>query len=415
MSTADLQQDSKNAFAPLFQKRHRRQSHTIFTAAFARLQQSKFCHVEGFVQFRCIFTKVFSRWIRRSMMAFVLFFVVHFSAVPPATAVPSSGRMGGSVHKPRHSTTKLRYSAPSRPNSSHWAPTAPRGPSYRVIPLRTGYHHHYHHHYRPAQDEFTTTVTSPDGTTTVVRKQSRQLQRFSLTDMILVTGAATFIAYGVSKHLAEKAEEEGGPDSPLGHGVSVLSLTACLNVSNRKDPNSILKRLEQLAMTSNTSNRKGLQELMSETSLELARQEKAILSVESHYSHTKSATQGERLYNRLSAEQRSKFDRESLSNYGGKVTKSQRRNEADASLPAPSATVALVNIHLAIEGNSLRAFDNIKSRKQLQEALSRISSDSQVDDCLLAAEVIWSPEDPLEQITMEDVYSDFPTLQILLD
>ncbi|KAL3930984.1 MAG: hypothetical protein SGARI_004322 [Bacillariaceae sp.] len=256
-----------------------------------------------------------------------------------------------------------------------------------MVPLRTGYHHHhYHHSSGPAPAETTTTITKEDGTTSVVRVQSQQRQRFSLSDMILVTGAATYVAYGVSRYLSEN--DEGGPDSPLGPGVSVLSLTACLSVPNRNDPNSILKRLEQLALTSNTDSRKGLQNLMSETSLELARQEKAILSVESHYSHKKSATQGERLFNRLSAEQRSKFDRESLSNYGGKVSTTQNGRTSDSSVPAASATVALVNIHLAIEGNSLRAFDNIKSRKQLQQALSQISSDSQVDDCLLAAEVI---------------------------
>lgn len=414
-SAANRQQNPDNVSAPLFQRKHHQRN--LRSVAFIRLEQLKQKYTKLFAHFQSAVTTKLSRWIRRSLMAFVLFFAVYFSVIPSASAAPSLGRMGGSIQKQRHSTTRLRYTAPSRPRNSHWAPTAPRGPSYRVVPLRTGYHHHHHYQYRnrPAQEQTTTTVTNPDGTTTILRKQSRQLQRFSLSDIILVTGAATYVAYGVSKHLEEKGEYDGDPDSPLGPGVSVLSLTACLNVPNRNDPNSILKRLEQLAMTSNTSNRKGLQNLISETSLELARQEKAILSVESHYSHTKSATQAERLHNRLSAEQRSKFDRESLSNYGGKVFKIESSGQDNSSLPISSATVALINILLAIEGNSLRAFDKIKSRKQLQQALSRISSDSQVDDCLLAAEVIWSPEDPMEQMTMEDVYSDFPTLKILLD
>eukprot|EP00539_Tryblionella_compressa_P017771 CAMPEP_0178847466 /NCGR_PEP_ID=MMETSP0746-20121128/18682_1 /TAXON_ID=913974 /ORGANISM="Nitzschia punctata, Strain CCMP561" /LENGTH=95 /DNA_ID=CAMNT_0020512123 /DNA_START=110 /DNA_END=397 /DNA_ORIENTATION=- len=90
-------------------------------------------------------------------------------------------------------------------------------------------------------------------------------------------------------------------------------------------------------------------------------------------------------------------------------------NRVPELLRSSPPTVALVSIHLSIEGNSLRRFDKIKTRKTLKEALAQISSDAQVDDCLLAAEVIWSPEDPTEQMTMEDIYADFPTLVTLLD
>lgn len=234
--------------------------------------------------------------------------------------------------------------------------------------------------------------------------------RVSLSDVVLVIGAASWVAYGVSKHY----QSDDGSDSPLGPGVSVMSLTACLNVPDRDDPCSILQRLSQLAHTTNTSDRKGLQNLMAETSLELARQDKAIVSVESHYLHRNSATQAERRFNQLSSNCRSKFEKESLGNYGGKQTRMESTSKSPSELSSP-ATVALVNIHLAIEGNSLRAFDKIRSRSQLKEALLQISSDVLVDDCLLAAEVIWSPEDPSEQMTMEDIYADFPTLYTLID
>lgn len=280
--------------------------------------------------------------------------------------------------------------------------------------MRYGYLHQRHRS-GPSSNEnvATTTITNPDGTITVVRKESRGFNGFSLSDVLLVTGAATWVAHGISKHYQDRESIDDGPNSPLGPGFSVLTLTACLNVPDRNDPNSILQRLNTLSQESDTSNRKGLQDLMAEASLEMARQEKSIVSVESHFGHTKTPTQAERQYNRQSAQQRSKFDRESLSNYGGKRLTGDSKINSDS--PPSSATVALVTIHLAIEGNSLRAFDNIKSRKDLKDALSRISGDVQVEDCLLAAEVIWSPEDPTEQMTMEDIYSDFPSLYTLLD
>lgn len=280
--------------------------------------------------------------------------------------------------------------------------------------MRYGYLHQ-RHRLGPSsnQDVATTTITNPDGTITVVRKENRGFNGFSLSDILLVTGAATWVAHGISKHYQDREGIDESPNSPLGPGFSVLTLTACLNVPDRNDRNSILQRLNTLSQESDTSNRKGLQDLMAEASLEMARQEKSIVSAESHFGHTKTHTQAERQYNRQSAQQRSKFDRESLSNYGGKRLTGDSKINSDS--PPSSATVAIVTIHLAIEGNSLRAFDNIKSRKDLKDALSRISGDVRVEDCLLAAEVIWSPEDPTEQMTMEDIYSDFPSLHTLLD
>jgi uncharacterized membrane protein len=255
----------------------------------------------------------------------------------------------------------------------------------------------------------------PEDTATSFQNGSRGTNqpRFSISDLVLVTGAASWVAYGISKH-SQRDDDNGGPDSPLGPGFSVFSLTACLNVLDRNDPSSILQRLSHLAQSSDTSHRKGLQNLMAETSLELARQEKSVVSVKSHYQHTRTSTQAERQYNQLSERQRSKFEKENLSNYGGKISRMEPKGNSMVSQPS-SATVAIVIVHLAIEGNSLRNFDDIKSRKDLKEALSRIYSDVQVEDCLIAAEVIWSPEDPAQQMIMEEIYSDFPTLNILID
>lgn len=366
----------------------------------------------------------FSRWIRHSVVAIAFFITILFAVLPPAVAAGSSGRMGGSFGSSHgrsggQSTTRMYSSSPGRSARTKYYSPSPwsrgSGRTYLVLPLPYG--HHHHHHPQPAtREESTTTIAKPDGTTTIVRRGGRETDqlRFSLSDVILVTGAASLVAYGVSQHYQRRDDGDVGPDTPLGRGFSVLSLTACLGVPDRKDPNSILQRLCKLAEISDTSNRKGLQDLMSETSLELARQEKAIISVESHYDHMKTPTQAERQYNQLSAQQRSKFDIESLSNYGGKRSHLERNANSNSST-GPSATVALVNIQLAIEGNSLRDFDNIKSRKELKEALSRISSDVQVEECLMAGEVIWSPENPMEQLTMEDIYSDFPTLNTLVD
>jgi uncharacterized membrane protein len=88
--------------------------------------------------------------------------------------------------------------------------------------------------------------------------------------------------------------------------------------------------------------------------------------------------------------------------------------------PAPvadgkkAATAAVVSIILCIEGDSTK-IPEIRNRRQLRDALSRIAADSQIEDCLLSGEVLWTPEDPVEWLSDQDIYYDYPTLYPLLD
>ena len=95
-----------------------------------------------------------------------------------------------------------------------------------------------------------------------------------------------------------------------------------------------------------------------------------------------------------------------MSNYGGK----QEQRAPYAMIDAlPRATVAIVTINLCIEGDSTRV-SQIRNRVELESALSRIASDCQVDECLLSAEVIWTPEGRTEKLTSEEVYAEYPSL-----
>jgi uncharacterized membrane protein len=284
------------------------------------------------------------------------------------------------------------------------------------------YHHHHHHHgnHHGNRQEVTTTIVNPDGTTTVVKRTrgyDPNNPHLPIGFYVGLAGAMCVAYPGMKKYYEESIENS--ISSPLGPGVTVFSMTVCLNVPDRNDPTSILTKLHNIAETSNTATRQGVQSLMAETTVELARQEKSIVSVVSHYEHMNSPIEAQRQYNNLSVQQRSTFYREDVSNYGGqqKLRKSNDTggDDDDDDDDGKYPTIALVNIHLAIEGNSLKHFGKISNRKGLKDALAQISSDVQVEDCLLAAEVIWSPEDSKEQITMKDIYEDFPSLQTLLN
>ena len=79
-----------------------------------------------------------------------------------------------------------------------------------------------------------------------------------------------------------------------------------------------------------------------------------------------------------------------------------------------SATTAVIDLSVCIEGDATK-LSTIKNRSQLRDALYRISADAQVDECLLAAEVLWTPDDDSDNMSESDVYADYPTLVPLFD
>jgi hypothetical protein len=132
-------------------------------------------------------------------------------------------------------------------------------------------------------------------------------RRSPKAEVLVLAGTGILIA----SRLAGK--DHGRDDkhtSPLGPGFSVLSITVALDVPNRDDPSSILAKLKRQALTTKTVSRGGVQDMMSQTALELLRQEMSIVSVDSSYRHFRTFNEAERDFNRLSIYQRSKFDRE---------------------------------------------------------------------------------------------------------
>ena len=100
------------------------------------------------------------------------------------------------------------------------------------------------------------------------------------------------------------------PKSALGYGVSVLSLTVALSVPNRFDEDSVLSRIKRLAQRTKSDSRNSVQKLVSDTALELLRQDRAIVSVGTDYKHFSNVKDAERQFNVMSLEKRSKFDKE---------------------------------------------------------------------------------------------------------
>jgi uncharacterized membrane protein len=199
--------------------------------------------------------------------------------------------------------------------------------------------------------------------------------------------------------------------SALGSGTAVLQVSVAMEVPNREDPNSILGALRRLSRTAKTDSRVGIQNLTSQVAVELLRRKSSIVSASSSYQHFRDRNKAEREYQSKSIQERSKFEKESISKYGGVDYSSSNgdRGVGDGT----KATMAVVTLVLAIDGDSTKIPTSMNSMSDVEEALRRIASDSKVDSCLQSAEILWTPEDATETLTLRDVVADYPELRSL--
>jgi uncharacterized membrane protein len=191
----------------------------------------------------------------------------------------------------------------------------------------------------------------------------------------------------------------------------VVQVTVALEVPNRDDPNSILSALGRLANTAKTDSRVGIQNLTSQVALELLRRKSSIVSASTKYNHFNDRSKALREFNSRSIKERSKFESETVSNYGG-VDYGSRGGGGGGYGIDNKATMAVVTILLSIDGDSTKV-PQIGSVRDVEDALRKIASDSKVDTCLQGAEILWTPEDRSETLTARDVVADYPELRSL--
>jgi len=206
--------------------------------------------------------------------------------------------------------------------------------------------------------------------------------------------------------------------SVLGPGISVVEMSVALQVPDRDSPSSILSALRRLSNTARTDSRVGLQNLTSQVALELLRRKSSIVAASTrgrHYSDRDEGGRAQRAYNDISIRERAKFQRETVSKYGGVDYASD--SKSSKLLPsydsAGKATIAVVTIIMLIDGDSTSKAlsSNVNSLGDVEDALSRIAADAKADACLRSAEILWTPEDRSETLSMKEVLADYSSLR----
>lgn len=103
-------------------------------------------------------------------------------------------------------------------------------------------------------------------------------------------------------------------------------------------------------------------------------------------------------------EERGKFERETLSNYGGTRNQSSHRVSGDG-----MNELIVVTIIAAVEGKVTPApLNDVQGLKENLSLLGSVPADR-----LLALEVLWTPQDENDYFTRDELVADYPDLNML--
>uniref|UniRef100_A0A7S2HHI5 Uncharacterized protein n=1 Tax=Helicotheca tamesis TaxID=374047 RepID=A0A7S2HHI5_9STRA len=197
-------------------------------------------------------------------------------------------------------------------------------------------------------------------------------------------------------HLFGKMFEEAGP---LGKGITVGKIQVALFSTDRSS-SSINGLLESKARASGNSNYE-LARLTNDVCLALLRKSDDWVSAhsESEWFSENDAGGAESLFNNWANKEAAKFEKE----YIPKPGSDEEGNPA---------TTVVVSIVVEILGDSTKFDGAGYSFTGTKEVLSSLAADCQVEDgdCLNAVEVFWTPSDPNEVLTNQDIIIDFPEL-----
>lgn len=345
------------------------------------------------------------------MTAAFIMFAVLFTPLSEASAARSGGRMGGSFGGSGRSSSRQSYSrsysAPSRSYSSP-SPSSSYNRGFNRG-LSSGLYARPPIIVAPTiGNPYPQPYYSPGGVAVIRRGPS-------VVDVLLF-GVFAVVVFNVVSSVNDFTNDTSSTSSALGPGVSVVQISVALNVPQKDSSSSILTFLSRLSRTARTDSRVGVSNLVSQVALELLRQRRSAFAASSKFTHYRDGDKAQRDYSALTIQERSKFERESISNYGGvdynKDGTSMKSPSLVGDTYSPQATAAVVTIILCIDGDSTK-LPTINSVTDLEQALTTIASDAKVDDCLRSAEVLWTPEDSDDTLSKTDVIVDYPQLRTI--
>ncbi len=201
--------------------------------------------------------------------------------------------------------------------------------------------------------------------------------------------------------------EGGGSGGYVGSGSGYGKLSvAKVQVGLLSNARELQQDLERIASRADTSTPRGLHYVLQETVLSLLRNPEYCV-----YGFAKSGIEdspeaAESRFNKLSLEERGKFQKETRVNVGG-----IRKQESLGAGAGGDGSRELIVVTVLVAAEGRVRLPKVLSVGSLREALTTLGSLPAED--IFAVEVLWTPEDPSDHFSQEDLASDYPLLNTL--
>lgn len=192
----------------------------------------------------------------------------------------------------------------------------------------------------------------------------------------------------------------------IGGGSYGKLSVAKVQVGLMSNARELQRDLENIAARADTSGPRGLHYVLQETVLSLMRNPDYCVYGFAKSGIEDSPEEAEARFNKLSLEERGKFQKETRVNVGGMR---QRSSMGGQQYSGSVSELIVVTILVAAEGRV--RLPKVNSRLQLRDALSTLGSIPAED--IYAVEVLWTPEEEGDYFTTEDLAYDYPLLNTL--
>lgn len=192
----------------------------------------------------------------------------------------------------------------------------------------------------------------------------------------------------------------GGSSEMSNDTVTVTQLQVALLAQAR----TLQAELNELASRADVDSQEGLTQLLQETVLALLRSPEYWSHARLNSQTVRSREQAAQVFEQLSIAERSKIARETLVNTGGgaRRTAFTPRENAD-----PGAYI-VVTLLVGTADDRPLLNTPIHSANDLQAALQRLGSVSA--EYLMTFELLWSPQDPRDSLSYDDMLLAYPNL-----
>ncbi|KAL7083903.1 hypothetical protein ACP275_14G190700 [Erythranthe tilingii] len=168
---------------------------------------------------------------------------------------------------------------------------------------------------------------------------------------------------------------------------------------------TLQKDLNRIAETADTSSSEGLHYVLTETVLALLRHPDYCISAYSSVDLKKSMEEGEKRFNKLSIEERGKFDEETL------VNVNNIKKQSSKILRATGFSNEYIVITLLVAAGGAHKLPSINNSKDLKEALQKLASIP--SSRTMAVEVLWTPQNEDDTLSERELLEDYPLLRPL--